>query len=74
MGREGSVASRWHGVREVLDPNVLVSALISDAGLARQIIDAWARERFELVVSPALLGELGEVSVRPRLGRVAHGQ
>jgi putative PIN family toxin of toxin-antitoxin system len=56
-------------VRVVLDPNVLVSALISSAGPSREIVDAWAHERFELVASPALLGELGDVLARPRFRR-----
>jgi len=56
-------------VRVVLDPNVLISAVISSAGHSRQIVDAWVQGRFELVVSPALLGELGDVLRRPRFRR-----
>jgi putative PIN family toxin of toxin-antitoxin system len=56
-------------VRVVIDPNVLVSAAISSAGAPRAIIDAWADERFALVISPALIEELGDVLHRPRLRR-----
>jgi hypothetical protein len=38
-------------MRVVLDPNVLISALISPAGHSAQIVSAWIEERSELVVS-----------------------
>jgi putative PIN family toxin of toxin-antitoxin system len=56
-------------VRVVLDPNVLVSALISSAGPSREIVDEWVLGRFVLVASPALLGELTDVLARPRFRR-----
>jgi putative PIN family toxin of toxin-antitoxin system len=56
-------------VRAVLDPTVLVSALISTAGPPRQIISAWVDGRFELVASPALLTELRDVLGRPKFRR-----
>lgn len=39
-------------MRAVLDPNVLVSALLSPTGTPARIVLAWAEGRFELVVSP----------------------
>ena len=56
-------------MRVVLDPNVLVSAAISQAGPPRQIISAWVDERFELIASPALLEELRDVLARPKFRR-----
>lgn len=56
-------------MRVVVDANVLVSAVISELGPPREIVDAWVQERFELIVSPALLDELGDVLTRPRLRR-----
>jgi len=53
----------------VLDPNVLVSALISPAGPPAQVLSAWVQERFELVVSPLLLAEAQDVLARPKLRR-----
>jgi putative PIN family toxin of toxin-antitoxin system len=53
-------------VRVVLDANVLVSALISQAGPPREIVGAWVDERYELIASPALLDELRDVLARPR--------
>lgn len=56
-------------MRAVLDPNVLVSAAISTAGPPRQIVGAWVDGRFELIASPALLGELRDVLARPKFRR-----
>jgi putative PIN family toxin of toxin-antitoxin system len=56
-------------VRVVLDPNVLVSAAISSSGPPRKVLDAWIDERFEMIASPTLLGELRDVLHRPRFRR-----
>jgi len=48
---------------------VLVSAAISAAGPPRRVVGAWVDERFELVISPALLDELREVLERPKFRR-----
>jgi predicted nucleic acid-binding protein len=56
-------------VRAVLDPNVLVSAVISPAGPAGSILLAWSLGQFELVTSPKLLDELADVLARPKLRR-----
>lgn len=56
-------------MRAVLDPNVLVSAAISPAGPPRQILTAWSKERFELIVSPSVLDELADVLARPKFRR-----
>ena len=45
----------------MLDPNVLVSAAISERGAPREILRRWAAGAFELVVSATLLLELREV-------------
>lgn len=58
-------------LRAVLDVNVLVSAFLSPRGPPAAIVTAWRDGRFDLVVSPALLRELDDVSVRPHLaGRI----
>jgi putative PIN family toxin of toxin-antitoxin system len=56
-------------VKAVLDPNVLVSAAISPRGVSAQIVDAWSDERFDLVISPAVLAELRDVLLRPSFRR-----
>ncbi len=59
-------------IRAVVDPSVFVSAFIGnpDAGPGR-LVDAWRDRRFVLIVSPLLLGELGEVLSRPKFARWA---
>lgn len=56
-------------MRVVLDPNILVSALISSAGHSQQIVSAWVDGRFQLVVSPVLLAELSDVIMRSKFRR-----
>lgn len=53
--------------RAVLDPNVLVSAFISQGGGSPDlIVRAWRGGAFELVVSPRLIAELTDVLFRPK--------
>ena len=53
--------------RAVLDPNVLISAFISQRGGAPdRIVRAWRDGAFELVVSPQLITELTDVLGRPK--------
>lgn len=56
-------------MRAVLDPNVLISAVISPAGAPREILTAWTQGRCDVVVSPELLGELRDVLARPKFRR-----
>jgi uncharacterized protein len=57
-------------LRVVLDPNVLVSALIKPGGAPAELILRWLEGEFELVVSDQLLlGELTRVLAYPRLRR-----
>jgi putative PIN family toxin of toxin-antitoxin system len=55
--------------RAVLDPNVLVSALISPTGASAQLLLELRAGAFELVTSPLLLGELDEVLGREKFQR-----
>ena len=56
--------------RAVVDSSVLVSALIARRDTPpSQVLRAWARERFELVVSPRLISEVAGVLARPKFGR-----
>lgn len=59
-------------IRAVLDPNVLVSAFISQRGYAPdRIVRAWSEGAFELVASPRLIAELTDVLGRPKFARQA---
>jgi len=52
--------------RVVLDPGVLIAALLSRSGVPAQIFLHWIEGRFELVVSPKLLNELRAALLRPK--------
>lgn len=56
-------------MRVVLDCNVLVSARLSPAGASALLLRAAVEERFELIVSAQLLGELTDVLARKRFRR-----
>jgi putative PIN family toxin of toxin-antitoxin system len=53
----------------VLDPGVLLSALISSKGAPAALYLRWRRGDFELIVSPLLLDELERVLNRPKFRR-----
>lgn len=57
--------------RAVLDPNVLVSALISPGGASAHLLLELRAGAFELVTSPQLLAELDEVLRREKFRRYA---
>jgi len=54
-------------VRAVLDPNVVISALLSALGAPARTLRAWIHGEFELVVSPLLLEELDRALAYPKL-------
>ena len=54
-------------MRAVLDPNVLVSAVLSRGGTPAALLRAWLEGGFELIVSSALLGELERVLCYPKI-------
>ncbi len=54
-------------VRAVLDPNVIISALLSPKGAPAETLRAWIGGAFELIVSPLLLAELARALAYPKL-------
>ncbi len=56
-------------MRAVLDPNVIVSAVLSSLGTPARLLQAWLQGRFELIVSPLLLAELERTLAYPKLRR-----
>jgi len=54
-------------VRAILDPNVLISAVLSRRGAPAQVLRAWLEGRFDLIASPLLLGELERALSYPKL-------
>jgi hypothetical protein len=51
----------------VLDPNVIISALLSPGGSPTQILRLWLEGAFDVVCSPALLDELAAALAYPKL-------
>jgi uncharacterized protein len=54
-------------LRAVLDPNVIISALLSPDGAPARVLLAWRDGTFELLVSPQLLAELTRALSYPEL-------
>jgi putative PIN family toxin of toxin-antitoxin system len=54
-------------MRVVLDANVFVSSILSAAGTPARILDAWRDERFQLMMSDAILDEIGRVLRYPKI-------
>lgn len=59
-------------MRAVLDPNVIVSAVIASSGSPARVLERGFAGDYEVVVSESLLAELAAVLARPKLrSRVA---
>ena len=54
-------------MRAILDPNVLIAAVLSRDGTPALILRAWLDGRFDLIVSEALLTELERALGYPKL-------
>jgi putative PIN family toxin of toxin-antitoxin system len=54
-------------VRAVLDPNIIISGLLSPDGSPARALAAWQDGRFSLIASPALLEELARALTYPKL-------
>ena len=54
-------------MRAVLDPNVIISAILSPGGSPARAFRLWFEGAFELVCSPLVLGELARTLTYPKL-------
>lgn len=54
-------------MRAVLDPNILISALLAPAGAPARIVARWLDGDFELVVSAQLIAELERALAYPKI-------
>jgi putative PIN family toxin of toxin-antitoxin system len=61
-------------VRAVLDPNVLISAVLSPKGKPAQLLGAWREGAFELMVSAALLEELARALRYPKVRKFVEAE
>lgn len=60
-------------MRAILDPNVIISALLSRDGTPAKVLRAWLEGRFDLIVTPLLLEELERALAYPKLATHIHG-
>ena len=56
-------------IRAVVDPGVLTAGLISPTGPPAVILLAWREVRFDLIVCPMLLAEVGRALAYPKVRR-----
>ena len=54
-------------MRAVLDPNILIAALLSRTGTPAQLVSRWLAGEFELVASEVLIAELERALAYPNL-------
>ncbi len=56
-------------IRAVLDANVVVSAILSPKSIPAKILTAWRARKFSVVVSEAIVSEIGRVLCYPKIKR-----
>ncbi len=56
-------------MRVVHDATIIVSRYIVPIGIPARVMAAWRAQRYDLIVSPALLAEYKDVLNRPRIQR-----
>lgn len=56
-------------LKVVVDTNVVVSGTILDHGNPYEILEAWRRQKFTLVLSPEIMAEIVAVLSRPKLSK-----
>lgn len=61
-------------LRAVLDPGVLIAAIISSKGAPAHLLLLWLEGAFELFASPQLLEELRQVLLRDKFRRYASSE
>ncbi len=55
----------------VIDTNVFISATITEKGKPAQIAKAWREKKLEVIISPEILKEIGQVIFRPRIRKIS---
>ena len=54
-------------MKVVLDANIYVSSLINAQGNPKRIMEWWEQNRFDVLVSPSIIDEVGRVLRYPRI-------
>jgi len=55
----------------VIDTNVFVSATITEKGKPAQILKVWREKKLEVIISPEILKEIGQVIFRPKIKKIS---
>jgi len=55
----------------VIDTNVFVSATITEKGEPAQIVKAWREKKLEVIISPEILKEIGQVVFRHKIKKIS---
>ena len=58
-------------LKVVIDTNVFISATITEKGKPAQILKAWREKKLEVIISPEILKEIGQVIFRPRIRKIS---
>ena len=58
-------------LKVVIDTNVFVSATITEKGKPAQILKAWREKKLEVIISPEILKEIGQVVFRPKIKKIS---
>ena len=59
-------------IRAVLDANVFISAILVPKGNPAKIIGAWKADKFQLILSEAILEEISRVLQYPKIAKRHH--
>lgn len=55
----------------VIDTNVFISATITEKGKPAQILKAWREKKLEVIISPEILEEIGQVVFRHKIKKIS---
>lgn len=58
-------------LKVVIDTNVFVSATITEKGKPAQILKVWREKKLEVIISPEILKEIGQVIFKAKIKKIS---
>ncbi len=58
-------------LKVVIDTNVFVSATITEKGKPSQILKAWQEKKLEVIISPEILKEIGQIIFKSKIKKIS---
>jgi len=58
-------------LKVVIDTNVFVSATITEKGKPSQILKAWREKKLEVIISPEILKEIGQIIFKSKIKKIS---